>query len=244
MREDFEQNEADYRVSLEMFSGPLDLLLSLIKRAEVDIYDIPVAIVAEQYSEYVADIENLDIENASEFLVLAAKLLEIKSALVLPRNTEDEEDDDPRLELVQKLLEYKKYRDLGVQLGEIMDFELLKYGRPDGLLINESPQELNLEELDKWDLFQNFSELIDQVSLDFQKIVYDDVPIEDLMQKLLEIVKTAGGRVEFATCIAQIKDRIQCIGMFLALLELMKNKEIIAEQDKMGQIYLSLVNIN
>ena len=111
------------KIKLDMFEGPLDLLLHLIKKAEVDIYDIPIAEIAEQYIAYLKAMEELDLEVASEFLVMAATLLEIKSKMLLPkvRNVEDETsaDEDPREELIRKLVEYKKYKEFAEQLKSI-----------------------------------------------------------------------------------------------------------------------------
>ena len=236
----FGEND-DYRVSLSVFSGPLDLLLTLIQRSELEIYDISVAEIATQYMKYVEKIEDIDLENASEFMLLATKLLEIKSTLVLPRGDKEEDDDDPRLELIQKLLEYKKYRDLGINLNEKMLEELNRYKRPDGLLDSDSQRQLNLEEIDVWDLYQSFTEIIEQVSLDYDTIVIDDVPLDSLMEKLHTIIVREGGQnVDFIKCIKEIGDKVTRIGLFLALLEMVRLQEIVASQDTKGMILLSL----
>src|SRR5215813_9284703 len=107
----------EYNVQLETFRGPLDLLLFLVKRHEVDIRDIPIARVAEQFLEYLNVIQLIDVEWAGEFLVMAATLMEIKSKMLLPRAEEEESaDDDPRLELVKQLIEYKKYKEAAALL--------------------------------------------------------------------------------------------------------------------------------
>src|SRR6516225_7708520 len=109
----------DYQVDLDMFRGPLDLLLFLVKRHEVDICDIPIAKIADQFLEYLRVIELIDVERAGEFLVMAATLMEIKSRLLLPRSDElAEEEEDPRQELVRQLLEYKKIKDAAALLEE------------------------------------------------------------------------------------------------------------------------------
>src|ERR1700738_4935182 len=105
-------SDANYLVNLEVFRGPLDLLLYLVKREEVDVRDIPIARVAEQFKEYLDVLALIDVERAGDFLVMAAALMEIKSKLLLPRAEESaEEEDDPRLQLVQQLLQYKRYKD-------------------------------------------------------------------------------------------------------------------------------------
>ncbi len=241
MHNGFEPEFRDaYKISLDVYSGPLDLLLTLIRRAEVDIYNIPVAEIAEQYLQYVSQLQDVNLEDASEFLVLAAMLIEIKSQMLLPGSTDDA-DEDPRLELVQKLLEYKKYRDLGITLGEQLASELKRYSRPAGLLIDDSPRELNLDEIDVWDLYQRYKELEEQLSLDWKTIVYDDVPIENLMDTIRRILRESPKMpVEFSECLKQYDDRFARIGMFIALLELVRLQEIEVEQDEKGLIYLRL----
>ena len=111
----------DYRVALDVYHGPVDLLLFLIKRDEIDIYDIPISHITTQYLQYVQLLEKIDPEVVSEFLVLAATLMEIKSRTLLPRppaSEDDEEIEDPRLELVRQLLEYKRFKDAAHSLGE------------------------------------------------------------------------------------------------------------------------------
>jgi segregation and condensation protein A len=123
--------ELSYRVSLDAYCGPLDLLLYLIRKEEVDIYDIPIARIAEQYQRYVELMAELNVNVAGEFLVMAATLMEIKSRMLLPleRGLEEEEE-DPRAELVRQLLEYKRYRDLARELGSRAAEQALKFGRP------------------------------------------------------------------------------------------------------------------
>src|SRR5262245_31738781 len=112
----------DYRVELDNFRGPMDLLLWLVKHNEVDIYDIPIATILEQFNAYLDVIQWIDVELAGEFLVMAATLMEIKSRMLLPRAPEAEaEDDDPRLELVKQLIEYKKYKEAAALLDEHAD---------------------------------------------------------------------------------------------------------------------------
>src|SRR6266446_1801353 len=109
----------DYKVELPTFRGPLDLLLFLVKHNEVDLYDIPIAVITEQFLAYLNVLQVIDVEAAGEFLVMAATLMEIKSKLLLPRNEEDEkEEEDPRLELVKQLIEYKKFKEAAALLDE------------------------------------------------------------------------------------------------------------------------------
>jgi len=125
-----------YRVKLQNFEGPLDLLLFLIKKNEVDIYDIPIADITSQYLEYVEIIKLLDLESAGEFILLAATLIRIKAKMLLPRPQSDEEEEiiDPRMELVTRLLEYKKFKELAFKMSEIEE-EQSKF-LPAGIITN------------------------------------------------------------------------------------------------------------
>src|SRR5260221_2979383 len=119
-----------YRVELDIFRGPLDLLLFLVKRHEVDILDIPIARIAEQYLHYLEVLRLIDVERAGEFLVLASTLMEIKSKMLLPRaETATDHEADPRQELVRQLLEYKQFKDAAVLLQERTEQQSLRYAR-------------------------------------------------------------------------------------------------------------------
>src|SRR5438309_5404987 len=120
----------DYQVELDAFRGPLDLLLFLVKRNEVDICDIPIARVAEQFLQYLNVLKLIDVEWAGDFLVMAATLMEIKSKMLLPRSEEElTEDDDPRLELVKQLIEYKKYKEAAALLEEQAERQMARLPR-------------------------------------------------------------------------------------------------------------------
>src|SRR5271155_645693 len=126
--------EADYKVKLEVFEGPLDLLLYLIKKEEVDIYDIPIERITNQYMEYLTLMQMLNLEVAGEFLVMAATLMYIKSRMLLPvdqqvADSEEEEGEDPRWELIRQLVEYKKFKDAALQLGRREDEQSNLYPR-------------------------------------------------------------------------------------------------------------------
>src|SRR5262245_18943266 len=152
----------EYNVQLESFRGPLDLLLYLVKRHEVDIRDIPIARVAEQFLEYLQVIQLIDVEWAGDFLVMAATLMEIKSKMLLPRVEEDAaEEDDPRLELVKQLIEYKKYKEAAALLEEQSDRQLARLPR----VPPETPQPLDparqpLQAVELWDLVSAFGRLM------------------------------------------------------------------------------------
>lgn len=239
---------AEYRVKLEIYNGPLDLLLYLIRRDEVEINDIPIAQVTEQYLQYVELIKEVDIDLAGEFLVMAATLMEIKSAMLLPRGeaAEDEAEDfgDPRLELVRQLLEYKKYKDIAGDLSESAQEQAQRFGRSTADLERlrqqqRAEQELDLESLQIWDLFAAFNRLM-QATLAQQRgheVIQDDTPIDVYEVDLLDRAQKEKP-LTFEAAFAG-RSRSEMIGLFLALLELIRQRLIRVEQEAaFAAIYL------
>ena len=152
---------ADYRVNLEVFAGPLDLLLYLVRKEEVDIYDIPIAKITEQYLRYIEMLKSLDIDLAGDFLVMAATLMQIKSAMLLPKAEPEqyEGDDitDPRTELVRQLLEYKKFKDAANMLDVAAGEQRERFPRPGTIVERLKPDaepELDIELVSVWDLLK------------------------------------------------------------------------------------------
>jgi len=225
----------DYRVALDVYNGPLDLLLFLIKRDEVDIYDIPISRITEQYLEYVKLIEHLDPEAAGMFLVLAATLMEIKSRTLLPKPPvaeDDEEMNDPRLELVRQLLEYKKFKDAARTLDDRAEEHAKKFPRRP-VLPEVEEDEYELENLDVWNLFEAFNSLLKQIGGGEykHKVGIDDTPISLHAEDILDSLERAGGQQPFSEVFAG-RDRGELIGLFLALLELIRQRRIRAKQDR------------
>jgi len=154
---------ADYRVDLDIFAGPLDLLLYLVRKEEVDIYDIPIAKITDQYVRYIELIKSLDIDLAGDFLVMAATLMQIKSAMLLPKAEPEQYQDgdltDPRTELVRQLLEYKKFKDAANLLNAAASEQRERYPRPGTLVERLKPDaepELDIEQVSVWDLLEAF----------------------------------------------------------------------------------------
>ena len=174
----------DFRVDLNVFRGPLDLLLYLVRKHEVDILDIPIAMIAEQYLAHLAVLEQLDVNAVGDFLALAAWLIEIKSQQVLPRSDEVQEElEDPRQELVQRLLEYKQYRDAASMLEERGRAWQDHYSRlaSDLPQYPRNPAEEPIREVELWDLVSAFGRIIrENVATRPSNIVYDDTPIHVL----------------------------------------------------------------
>lgn len=237
---------SEYRVALDVYNGPLDLLLFLIRREEVDIYDIPIARITGQYVQYVDMLQQLDPEVAGEFLVLAATLMEIKSRTLLPRPPVDQDDDeivDPRLELVRQLLEYKKYKDAARSLEEAAGERALKHPRRP-VLPPRDPKELELENLEIWDLFDAFNRLLEQIGTKQQvhEVTVDDTPLALHADDMVDSLEREGGTQTFEDVFAG-RTRAEMIGLFLALLELIRRRRVRASQDHpFGPILIHLLD--
>lgn len=237
---------SEYKVELDVYNGPLDLLLYLIRRSEVDIYDIPIAQVTEQYVAYVSLLRDLDPDMAGDFLVMAATLMEIKSRTLLPRPPveEDEEDfGDPRLELVRQLLEYKKYKDAAHALDAAMRLQAMKHERVPVTPALDSG-EVDLEEVQVWDLFAAFQKMLEATGRRDRKheVLYDDTPIALHAADILDALERDGGRRVFQQ-LFEGRTKSQMIGLFLAMLELIRQKRVRAVQPgEFAQIQLELLS--
>ena len=237
----------EYRVELDVYNGPLDLLLYLIKRDELDIYDIPITRILDTYMTYVEMLrrmrqENgLDINVAGDFLVMAATLMEIKSAMLLPKAAPVEgevsaaaELADPRYELVQQLLEYKRIKDSATLLEKRMKEHDRRFPRvpPAGVGAADEPPPLDLDEVQIWDLLDAFSRLMKEVGVRgprIHEVVYDDTPI-DLHAADIEDRLNREGKLSLRALVVGRKSRSEMIGVFLALLELIRQKKILVFQ--------------
>lgn len=233
----------EYRVQLDVFSGPLDLLLYLIRRDELDIQDISITRVTEQYVQYVKLVEALDPNSAGEFLVLACTLVELKSRALLPTPPLEALDDenDPGAVLVRQLLEYKRFKDAARALGRAADDRRLRFVRAAA----ELPQELQgveLEEAQVWDLLRAFGRVMTSIGHGpgLHEVTYDETPIETYRCLILETIERAGP-LPFRALFSGRATRAEIIGVFLALLELIRAQRVRAEQEAGDrEIYLFL----
>jgi segregation and condensation protein A len=223
----------DYRVTLETFTGPLDLLLYLVKRNEVDVRDIPIAEVLRQFEEYVAVLRTIDLEFAGDFVVMAGTLMEIKSRLVLPLDEEEQaEAEDPRVELVRQLVEYRRFKDAAAVLEE-------RAARQAGRIARQAPEEPPapggpppVRPVELWDLVSAFGRLMrETMALRPRQIVVDDTPQHVYREQLLGKLRAAGGSASFRDLFDPPHHRSRLIGLFLALLELIKMHRARAEQE-------------
>ena len=236
----------DYRVALDVYHGPVDLLLFLIKREEIDIFDIPISRITEQYLQYVRLLKQIDPEIVSEFLVLAATLMEIKSRTLLPRPPafeDDEELEDPRLELVRQLLEYKRFKDAAHSLGEAAGQRAMQHTR---VPVQPPPpeDEIELENLEIWDLFEAFNQLLEQTGKAgvVHTVGVDDTPITLHAEDIVDSIQRAGGEQQFNEIFSG-RDRAEMIGLFLALLELIRQHRVRVLQERpFGPILIVLLD--
>ena len=231
-------------VKLEAFEGPLDLLLHLIEKNKIDIYDIPIVEITEQYMEYVEQLKKEDLNVVSEFLVMAATLLDIKSRMLLPKEVDEEgNEEDPRAELVQQLLEYKMYKCMANELKDRqLDAGKVWYKKkdiPDEVLAYEEP--VNLEELvgdirlsDLNRIFQSImkrqEEKIDKVRSKFGKIEKEEVSLEEKMDFLTDYA-TSHKHFSFRGMLTASSSKVEVIVTFLAILELMKTGKLTIVQE-------------
>jgi segregation and condensation protein A len=233
----------DYQVELESFRGPLDLLLFLVKRHEVDICDIPIAKLAEQFLEYLNVLRAIDVEWAGDFLVMAATLMEIKSKLLLPRTEEaSAEEADPRLELVRQLIEYKKFKDAAGLLELQAERQLARLPRqPVDVPAAPSLAEQPLRRVELWDLVSAFGRLMRETqALQPQQIIMDETPIHIHMERILELLANQP-RLAFSAVFTPPHTRGRLLCLFLATLELIKGRSIVVDQpEAFGDLYLSL----
>ena len=227
---------ADYRVHLEIFAGPLDLLLYLVRKEEVDIYDIPIAKITDQYLHYLEMLKSLDIDLASDFLVMAATLMEIKSAMLLPRAEPDQlqadELGDPRAELIRQLLEYKRFKDAANLLEAAAGEHGQRFSRPAGIerLRPDAEPELDIEQVSVWDLLEAFDSICKATgAITDTRLIKDDTPIDLYQVEILARLQTEGP-MPFVRIFERAPSRVVMIGLFLALLELIRAKLVWAEQ--------------
>ncbi len=231
----------DYRVQTDIYSGPMDLLLYLIKRDEIDIYDIPVSRITGQYVHYVETLKVIDPDVAAEFLVMAAVLMEIKSRMLLPRPPAEEGDDqedlsDPRLELVRQLLEYKKFKDASFELTRAAEVQAQRWPRVPARIRPKDLVEVDLDDVQIWDLVGAFNKVLASVGAGqvTHDVIFDDTPIPLHAADIVDRLQREDGRLAFEAIFVG-RRKVEMIGLFLALLELMRQQRVTASQESVDQ---------
>jgi len=232
-----------YRVRLDVFEGPLDLLLHLIKKSEVEITDIPIAQITEQYLGYLDMLRDLSLDVAGEFLVMAATLTLIKSRMLLPPSEdEDAEEPDPRAELVQQLLEYQRYREAALALAErpLLHRDVFVREPLDDPEVTASGSAPPLR-VTVWELLEAFRAVLQRARpAAVHEVITEGISLRDRARALLEALR-ATRRLDFESLFAEDGTRLEVIVTFLALLELMKLGAVRATQgERCGPIVIEL----
>lgn len=233
----------DYQIKLEVFEGPMALLMHLIEKNKLDIYDIPIAEITAQYLAYLEALSEFNIEIASEFVVMAAALLHIKSRMLLPRPASDEpqlEDNelDPRQELVDRLLEYRKFK----QLSEVLSTMAEQRAR----FVTRLPQDFSIRQLppsgltlDK--LLMAFAAVWESAIDDYTLVSREQISVQDKLQDIMALLHKHNGRLEFKAVLTRGGTRTEIVAGFLALLELIKlNRIVIQQEQSFAPIYIML----
>lgn len=239
----FDSEAEIYRIKLESFEGPLDLLLHLIRKNEVDIYDIPISTITKQYLDYVKLMKDLNLEVAGEFLVMASTLIQIKSKMLLPPQEDEESEEeieDPRAELVRRLLEYQKYKDAAQVLAgrELLGREVFARTFPSPELavaeVEETPPDLDL-----YHLIEAFQKVLARIPAEsFHQVGEDTISINDRIAQILEILLDRD-LVEFDELFEGEITRDYVVVTFLAVLELCKMRTLkVLQKDRYGTIWI------
>lgn len=236
----------DFRVNLDLFRGPLDLLLFLVRKHELEISTLKLAQIADQFQEYLDVLKEIDINLVGDFIETASLLVEMKSSALLPKNefSEDDEEDwqDPRENLVQRLLEYKQYRDAATILNERGTLWQQRYSRlSNDLPAREiAPQDQPIQEIALWDLVSAVGRVLRQHKAPLQQeVVYDDTPIHVYVQQITERLSQQDHFL-FSEIFRPGMHKSSIVGIFLAILELIRHHAVVAEQEgEHGDIRLS-----
>ncbi len=251
-----------YTVKLDSFEGPMDLLLYLIRRAEVDIHDIPIGAITEQFMAFLSEISRIDMDAAGDFLLMAATLMEIKSRSLSPEPAITHDDSspkakpaDPRQELVSQLLEYRRVRESASALEERFESWRGRLGGG-GAMVGSEPTDddpdaaVEIEDLHIMDLVEAFNTIIEAVDfsrLGEHEILDDETPMElhaaDIVDRLERMISEGGSSEDGSMPLAALfegRRRVEMIGLFLATLELVRTRRVSVVQDEQGQIRLAL----
>jgi len=233
---------AAYAVKLEQFEGPLDLLLALIKQGEIDIYDIPIALITEQYLAALELMAVLDLDVSGDFLIMAATLIQIKLRMLLPRppaGEEEPEPQDPRWQLVEQLLEYERYKEAARHLAGRESETRCLFSRPVALLPDDGNGDHEPPSVGLFDLLLAFKDLLErQGKIQGYEISGEDVTLEDRLDFVQRTLRECS-RVKFAELFPRQVRRVVIIVTFLAILELLRRGRIRLDQDGLfGEIWI------
>lgn len=237
-----------YEVHLESFEGPLDLLYHLIEKEKIDIYDIPISKITDQYINHINTMKELDLEVTSEFLVMASTLIEIKSKMLLPKvkkeKLEDEEEIDPREELVKKLIEYKKYKEASLELKnrEITHKKIYYKAMEE---IDYYEDDISFDNVDLNKLITLYEKILAKCidfeeNIDFKEIKRDEITIEESIRDVLYMLRIKK-EIKFEELFKSSTTKSRVVTTFLAILELIKQKNILIRQkENFSEIFIEL----
>ena len=232
-----------FRVQLDMFSGPMDLLWYLVRKHELDILDIPIALVTEQYLEMLTVLEQVDVNAVGDFLEMATRLMEIKSKLMLPRQEEEDEEEieDPRQDMVQRLLDYKRYKDA----ASMLEYRRRAWQQRFARRANDLPPrtvdaaEQPIQEVEMWDLVSAFARVMrENQAVEPAAIRYDDTPIDVYIERIRQRLASQP-RLAFSSLFEKDMIKSQMVGIFLAVLELIRHHQVQVEQAELfGELWI------
>lgn len=235
-----------YRIELDLFHGPLDLLLYLVRRNELDILDLPIARIAAQFAAYLDVLELLNLDEIGEFLVMASTLIEIKSREALPQEQEETAEEEPiaseaRSGLIEQLLEYRRYKDAGKALEDRAAEWQQRYPRlsDERPHVGKNPAADFIREVELWDLVSALARVLRRNSVDKEsRIRYDDTPMHVYVERIGDQVRREG-RVAFTSLFDAETVKVKIVSMFLAVLELLRHHQFRAEQPTdFGEIWI------
>ena len=232
-----------YKINIDNFQGPLDLLLFFIQRDKLDIYDIPISKITNDFLKYISYLSKMNIDVGADFIYMASLLMNIKSKMLLPNDTVDEDEEiDPREDLVLKLIEYKKYKDISNELSNLMDNYSLTHKtviKDDYDNINQNNEFIN-QKFDLYDIIKIYSNLINNIedASDYE-LHFEEISVSDQVNFIRDILKNEK-KITFSNLIKKFNNKIFLIYTFIAILEMIKNKEIRIEQKKIfSDIYIT-----
>lgn len=224
-------NVSDYRISIDVFEGPLDLLLYLVKKEELNIYDIPITKITTAYIDYLQLMKNMNIEIAGEFILMAATLIRIKVRFLLPSSISDDDRDeeDPRGKLIRQLLEYRRFKQASAELEVIAQRRAKEFGRPD--ITYEEKKVEPLFELNLFELIEAFSSILAKKKDTFLEIIADEFNVQQKIKELNEIFSTHD-MLNFLDIFYKAQTRLEAVTYFLAMLELVSIGALHIYQDR------------
>ena len=237
--------EEIYNIKIPVFEGPLDLLLHLIRENKIDIYDIPIAIITHQYLQYIKIMKELDLDIAGEFLVMAATLIHIKSRMLLPPDEEapPEEQEDPRHELIQKLIEYQAFKEAALSLRQRED-EWTRVFQREPLSDEKDDEGIYLSDVNLFDLLEAFKKILDTSPPEVATITKETLTVKDKMSLIMEMLEGQEA-IRFEEFFKDGITRFQLIVTFIALLELIRLGLLRAYQEKeFGNIWVIKQNVD